>query len=86
MALKPLPKLIIIGVVVGGIGYGLMNFNLGALLPKKSAAPAVEVTTVPAVQQEVHAVPALQQASETPPPRPTTADSGLSAVLGAGKK
>lgn len=96
MALKPVPKLILIAVVVGGIGYGLLNANLSSLLPKKAEAPKQEPVTVvepsgPKASSEqaptaTAPAPALQQAGDAPPLRPTTADNGLSAVLGAGKK
>jgi hypothetical protein len=94
MALKPVPKLILIAVVVGGVGYALLNTS--AWLPKKVEAPKPEPVTVvaptgpsPSSVQAPPATapaPALQQAGDTPPLRPTTSDNGLSAVLGAGKK
>lgn len=96
MALKPVPKLILIVAVVGGVGYALMNTS--SWLPKKAEAPKQEVPVTvvapsgpkpeaqqPQVQQQAPA-PALQQAGDAPPLRPTTSDNGLSAVLGAGKK
>lgn len=93
MAMKPLPKLIIIVAVVGGVGFGLTRIDFSSLVGKKPVAgadPAPVVTTVAPPPADAMPAPAPvaapTQAPVAPTPRPTANDRGLDAVLGAGKK
>lgn len=91
MALKPLPKLLIIAAVVGAVGYGLTKF-----LPKPSDQPKVEPTVTIAPPAPVVVAPPVQTtvvepkveapAPSAPSTNVTSGDAGLNAVLGAGKK
>ena len=94
MALKPVPKAILIIAVVSGIGYASMKF-----MPKSApaapevAAPAPTVVAPPTQAQvdsagqaaQAAATPAPTPAPETPRPNVSSGDAGLSAVLGAGR-
>jgi hypothetical protein len=98
MALKPVPKLILIAVIVGGVGYGATKF-MPASAPAQAAAPIEAPTVVapPTAQvQEARAVPApapapvsepVQQAPErTFQAAPAQNDAGMNALLGLKKK
>jgi hypothetical protein len=82
--LKPVPRFILIAVIVGGGVYG------GSLvvdrLPKKAVAPVAEATLVPAesaqpapVTSAPVALPAPQVAAPTATPAPK--DAGLDALM-----
>lgn len=98
MALKPLPKLIIIAAVVGGAGYAGLKFLPDA---KKEAAPVAEAPAAtpapaPAATPVVNPPQAVAEQAAAPTPAPaqeapkqlntSNGDAGLAAVLGAGKK
>ena len=93
MALKPVPKAIIIIAIVSAAGYAFTKF-----MPKSEntvpdvATPAPTVVTPPTqTQVETASEPAVSQApqpvpaTETPRTSVTSGDAGLSAVLGAGR-
>jgi Rieske Fe-S protein len=87
MAMKPVPKLILIVAVVGGIGYAVNHF---VTLPKAPTAPVAEapspvIAAQPAVQP-VQASVAAPQSEPVPEPavRPTqdpSVDRGLNNLL-----
>lgn len=93
MALKPIPKAILIVAVVAAAGYAFTKLEL----PKKApAAPEVAAPAptqvVPPTQEQVDAAQApapqpTQPAPEPATPRPnvSSGDAGLNAVLGAGR-
>jgi hypothetical protein len=96
MALKPVPKAILIAAVVGAAAFAGMK-----LLPKQAPTPvAPEVaapaptTVAPPTHEQVEAAkqpevtapaPAPAPADPTPRSNVSTGDAGLSAVLGAGR-
>ena len=85
--MKPLPKFILLGVVVAGIGYGINTF----LDSRKSATPEPVVATQSAPAATSAVVPTVVSAPvevvSAPPPVSTPAlastDSGLDSVLKA---
>jgi len=85
MRMKPVPKVILILAIVGGIGYGVNLF----IENRKANAPAVEVTkpveAVPqGTQAPAHGQP-IEEAAPAPAPRATQSapqDRGLSNLLG----
>lgn len=97
--MKPLPKAIVLGVVIAAPIWAYMQFAPKSAPKAPVVEPiAVETTTVPAeseavkraaelAQQPVQAQPAAPVA-EAPaaPANVTSGDAGLKAVLGAGKK
>lgn len=88
MALKPLPKAILIIAVVAGAGVAL-NFGLSMVkkTPVEQSQPVVEVApsqSTPAPVSTPTAEPARQEAP--PPARDASADRGLNALLNAGKR
>lgn len=88
--MKPLPKALIIGIIIGLpiFVYVKMSDTLEAKLP----ATEVVVQPTPAEQAKVDAEAAVKAATEaaqqtaTPLPNVTNGDAGLDAVLKAGKK
>lgn len=100
MALKPIPKALLIVVVVAAAGYGLTKVNFKQ--EQAAAAPQAEAPTVvtPPTQAQVEAaqaeVPRTIPEQERPPlaaapaenaptPQQDHDDAGLKAVLGIGK-
>lgn len=93
--MKPLPKAILIGALVVGIGFAV-NYGIG-LMPSKPVAPKVEATAVPAEgtpaaveaatkAQAPVAPPVSQLPVDAPPILVPAGNSGIDAVLKAGKK
>lgn len=96
--MKPLPKALILGSIIGAVVYGLTFVKF----PEKKAAPApVEVTAVPseasapppapvAVPTQPAPVAAAPAPAAGEPPSGLTPasgqDAGLNAVINAGKK
>jgi hypothetical protein len=99
--LKPVPRVLVILAIVGGIGFALTTVDFGKLLPKKAApatevaieAPAVTTVTAPTSPPPNNAVPAAPIAPTPAPAQaaapsgltPATNDAGLDAVLRAKK-
>lgn len=86
--LKPLPKAILIGVVVAAIGYGIMQVLPD---PKVTPLPTIPVVNVqPLPPQEPAAVTQVQEAPTPAAPEPkatvSNGGAGLDAVLKAGQK
>lgn len=87
MALKPIPKAILIIAICGMTGYALKFMPKSAPAPEV-VAPAPTVVVPPTTAQVDTAneqVAAPTPASETPRSNVTSGDAGLSAVLGAGR-
>lgn len=87
MALKPIPKAILIIAICGTTGYALKFMPKSAPAPEV-VAPAPTVVAPPTTAQvdtasEQAAAPT--PAPETPRSNVTSGDAGLSAVLGAGR-
>ena len=93
MAMKPVPKAILIALAVGGLTFGDIKF-----LPKDEPAPVVPVVeaivVAPPTEAQVQAAQAPSETvapqerpldTEAPRPNVSTGDAGLSAVLGAGR-
>ena len=92
MALKPVPKAILIIAVVSAAGYAFTKFMPKAPVDNATSAPATVVT--PPTQDQVDSAavtaptpsaPTMTPATEAPRPNVTTGDAGLSAVIGAGR-
>lgn len=93
MALKPVPKAILIIAVVSAVGYAFTKFMPET--PAVSATPApVPTVVIPPTQDQVTSAAETAPTPSTPPmtpvtdnPRPnvTSGDAGLSAVIGAGR-
>ncbi len=96
--MKPLPRAMIIIALVGGIGFALSKIDFSALTAKKTETPvagAVEAPTVttvtpgqpPATTVQAPTAPATPAAPEAPVAlQPAQSNSGLDAVLNAGRK
>jgi hypothetical protein len=90
MAMKPLPKAILIIAVVAGAGFAL-NAGLSVM---KTSTPPVATVTEPVVEQTVVVqqsapVPAVEQPAATPATPSTgdaSADRGLAQLLQQGKR
>jgi hypothetical protein len=95
--MKPLPKFLILGSIVGGLGFGIHLFLESRPKAPVTEALKVETTTVPA-----EGTPAAAQAAEAAKPAPapapvadaapapaltpaTPSDAGLANVLGSKK-
>lgn len=105
--MKPLPRALIIIVLVGGVGFALSRIDFSTKIAKKTEAPvtgAVEappVTVVtpgqaPVIITSPPSVAPAPEAPAAPPPvaapeapiglQPAQSNSGLDAVLNAGRK
>lgn len=92
MALKPVPKAILIIAIVSAAGYAFTKFMPKSAPAPEVAAPAPTVVVPPtqaqvdtASEQAAAPAPAPTPAPETPRSNVTSGDAGLSAVLGAGR-
>lgn len=94
MALKPVPKAILIIAVVSAAGYAFTKFMPTAPVAVGEPTPVPTTVTPPsqdqinsaAVQTPAPTAPStLTPAADTPRPNVTTGDAGLSAVIGAGR-
>jgi hypothetical protein len=87
--IKPIPRFIIIAIIVGGVGFGLSKINLGDVLPKEKVIEATSTVTPKDSQQSVE-TPHEQQVQSpvaTPPAlQSAPINSGLTAVIEAGQK
>lgn len=88
--LKPIPRAIVIAIIVGGLGYAASKF-IPDSKPAENLAPQTEVTSVPTEQaapptQEVQQQVATPQPSVPETMAPTPIAPGLSAVIEAGNK
>lgn len=86
--LKPLPKAILIGIVVAAVGYGITKVLPE---PKTQPAPSISVVDVPATPTQPAEEPPVQATVETEAPTAPLATvsnggAGLDAVLKAGQK
>ena len=101
MALKPIPKAILIVAVVAGAGYSAMKFlpdsKPAPTTPTTEApTPATTVVTPPTTQEQAEAKAPPTPIAEAPTPAQAPADdglratgghdAGLDAVLKAGKR
>ncbi len=88
--LKPIPRAIVIAIIVGGLGYAASKF-IPDSKPSENPASQTEVTSVP-TEQSAPPAPEAQQQAATPQPSvpetmaPTPIAPGLSAVIEAGNK
>lgn len=95
MALKPVPKAILIIAVVSAAGYTFTKFMPKAPADSATTAPAATVVTPPTQDQvnsaavtetaSTPSAPPMTPATDAPRPNVTTGDAGLSAVIGAGR-
>ena len=91
MAMKPLPKAILIIALVAGAGFAL-NYGLSFIkkTPAEQIQPVGEVSTAPPAPQPMPAPATEPVRQEAPPPARVTsdpsADRGLNALINAGKR
>lgn len=92
MALKPVPKAILIVAVVSAAGYAFTKFMPKAPVVASEPTPVPTAVTPPsqdqinsAAQTQAPVPTELAPATDTPRPNVTTGDAGLSAVIGAGR-
>lgn len=92
--LKPVPRALVILTIVGGLGFGLTKIDFSSFSKKTEPvvnqveAPPVTVVTPPTqVVQPPQIAPAVAAPAEEPVAlQPATSNSGLDAVLNAGRK
>jgi hypothetical protein len=88
MALKPVPKAILIIAVVGAVGFGI-NFGLSAVKSNKPVEQPVAAVEHPPIFKPADTVAVDTPAPVSAPIQPTTDPSvnrGLDAVLAGGRR